>query len=74
MWIALSFLWLLLVPWAAIMIFLIHHYYCLSGGSLDKAAAEAAKGAAGNKYVRDATKGAVRAGVSASVAAATSSD
>uniref|UniRef100_A0A1X7UNK8 Uncharacterized protein n=1 Tax=Amphimedon queenslandica TaxID=400682 RepID=A0A1X7UNK8_AMPQE len=36
--------------------------------------AEAAKGAAGNKYVRDATKGAVRAGVSASVAAATSSD
>lgn len=43
----------------------VHRYYRLSGGTLDKAAAEAARGAAGNKYVRDAAKGAVRAGVSA---------
>lgn len=48
----------------------VHRYYRASGGTLDKAAAEAAKGAAGNKYVRDAVKGGVKAGVSATLSAA----
>jgi hypothetical protein len=71
LWLALAFLWLLLIPWGAVMIFLVHRYYRASGMTLDKAAAEAAQGAASNKYIRDAAKGAVRAGVSAATTAAT---
>ena len=67
MFITLGFLWWFLIPWAAIMIFLVHRYYRSTGGSLDRAAGEAAKGAAGNKYVRDAVKGGVKAGVSATL-------
>ena len=36
MWIALSFLWLLLVPWAAIMIFLVSTYHTLINKNTNK--------------------------------------
>lgn len=67
MWIILGIIWFFFIPLAGFMIWMVHRYYRSSGRSLDQAAGEAVRGAAGNKYVRDAVKSGVKTGVSAAM-------
>ena len=67
MYILIGILWLAAAPTAGLLMYLIHRYYRLSGGSLDKATNEAVTGAARNKAVRGVVKSGVAAGINSSM-------
>lgn len=67
MFIIFGLLWLLALPFAILLLVLIHRYYRQSGGSLNRATEEAVSGAAQNKAVRGAVKSGVSAGVKATM-------
>ena len=72
MFIICGLLWIVPIPFSAILIFLVHRYYRSSGKSINEATQEAMTGAASNKYVRQAAVGAAKEGIKASVTGATS--
>ena len=67
MYILLGVLWMAAAPMAGLLMFLVHRYYRLTGGSLDKATNEAVTGAAKNKAVRGVVKSGVAAGINSTM-------
>lgn len=63
MYMIMGVLWLLALPVSILMLFLVHRYYRSSGGSINRASAEAASAAASNQHVRGAVRSGVEAGI-----------